>query len=101
MTRETKLEEVLRLTLESLRAKDYSTETLRRYRMKFHVLNSLAQSMGIVEPSDELFREYLRDTRNKYTGEYSVLKEREQIRVVNLIQSYITEKMSWSGSLGF
>ena len=42
MQKETKLEEVLRLTLESLREKEYSAETLRRYRKKFHVLNSLA-----------------------------------------------------------
>lgn len=37
-----------------------------------------------------MFREYLSDNKNKYTGEYSVLKERHGIRVVNLIKSYIT-----------
>lgn len=89
MQKETKLEEVLRLTLESLSTKEYSTETLLRYQKKFHALNSLAQSKGISEPSDELFQEYLSDCNNKYTGEYSVLKERQKIRVVNLIKSYI------------
>ncbi len=90
MQKETKLEEVLRLTLESLREKEYSAETLLRYQKKFHVLNSLAQSKGILEPSDELFQEYLSDCNNRYTGEYSVLKERQRIRVVNLIRSYIS-----------
>lgn len=89
MQKETKLEEVLRLTLESLREKEYSKETLLRYQKNFHVLNSLAQSKGISEPSDELFQEYLRDCNNKYTGKFSVLKERQKIRVVNLIRSYI------------
>lgn len=89
MQKETKLEEVLSLTLESLREKEYSAETLLRYWKKFHVLNSLAQSKGISEPTDELFHEYLSDCNNKYTGEYSVFKERERIRVVNLIRSYI------------
>ncbi len=55
MQKETKLEEVLRLTLESLSTKEYSTETLLRYQKKFYALNSLAQSKGISEPSDELF----------------------------------------------
>lgn len=32
MQKETKLEEVLRLTLESLREKEYSKETLLRYQ---------------------------------------------------------------------
>lgn len=89
MQKETKLEEVLRLTLESLREKGYGAETLLRYQKKFHVLNSLAQSKGISEPMDELFQEYLSDCNNRYTGGYSVFKERERIRVVNLIQSYI------------
>lgn len=91
MPEETKLEEVLRLTLESLKEKEYSTETLLRYQKKFHVLNSLAQNKGISEPSDKLFQEYLSDNKNKYTGEYSVLKERQRIRVVNLIKSYISD----------
>jgi len=90
MQKETKLEKVLRLTLESLREKEYSAETLLRYQKKFHVLNSLAQSKGISEPSDELFQEYLSDCINKYTGEYSVFKERQRIRGVNLIRSYIS-----------
>ena len=38
MQKETKLQEVLRCTLESLRDKEYSEETLRRYQKKFHVL---------------------------------------------------------------
>lgn len=89
MSKETKLEETLRLTLESLKEQEYSDETLFRYRQKFHVLNSLAQSLGISEPSEELFQIYLRNNRNKYTNEYSVLKERERIRVVNLIRSFV------------
>ncbi|WP_036945955.1 tyrosine-type recombinase/integrase, partial [Pseudobacteroides cellulosolvens] len=43
------------------------------------------------EPSDKLFQEYLSDNKNKYTGKYSVLKERQRIRVVNLIKSYISD----------
>jgi site-specific recombinase XerD len=91
MPEETKLEEVLRCTLESLKEKEYSAETLLRYQKKFHALNSLAQNRRISEPSDELFQEYLSDNKNKYTGEYSFLKERQRIRVVNLIKSYITD----------
>lgn len=91
MQKETKLEEVLRLTLESLKEKEYSAETLLRYQKKFYALNSFAQNKGISEPSDELFQEYLSDNKNKYTGEYSILKERQRIRVVNLIRSYITD----------
>lgn len=41
MPKETKLEEVLRSTLESLKEKDYSIETLLRYQGKFHVLISI------------------------------------------------------------
>lgn len=91
MPKETKLEVALRCTLESLKEKEYSAETLLRYQKKFHALNSLAQNKGISEPSNELFQEYLNDNKNKYTGEYSVLKERQRIRVVNLIKSYITD----------
>lgn len=91
MPEETKLEEVIRLTLESLKDKDYSVETLLRYQKKFNVLSSLAQSMGITDPSEELFQKYLNDNKNKYTGEYSVLKDRQRIRVVNLIKSYISK----------
>lgn len=90
MQKETKLEEILRLTLESLQKQDYSPETLLRYQQKFNVLNSIAKSKGISEPSNELFQEYLCDNKNKYTGEYSVFKERQRIRVVNLIKSYIS-----------
>ena len=36
MQKETRLQEVLRGTLESLRDKEYSEETLRRYQKKFH-----------------------------------------------------------------
>lgn len=90
MQKETKLEEILRLTLESLQKQEYSTETLLRYQKKFNALNSFAHSKGISEPSDELFQEYLNDNKNKYTGEYSVFKERQRIRVINLIKSYIT-----------
>lgn len=66
-------------------------ETLLRYQEKFHVLISIAQRKGISEPKEELFQEYLSNNKNKYTGEYSVLKERERIRVINLIKSYITD----------
>ena len=90
MQKETKLEEILRLTLESLQKQDYSPETLLRYQQKFDALNSFAQSRGIFDPSDDLFQEYLSNNKNKYTGEYSVLKERQRVRVVNLIKSYIT-----------
>ncbi len=89
MQKETMLEKVLRLTLQSLQEQGYSAETLLRYKQKFRVLNSLAQRKGISDPSDDLFQEYLSDNKNKYTGEYSVLKERQRIRVVNLIKSYI------------
>ena len=57
MQKETKLEEILRLTLESLQKQDYSPETLLRYQQKFDALNSFAQSRGIFDPSDELFQE--------------------------------------------
>jgi len=89
MQKETSLEETLRLTLESLQKQKYSTETLLRYKKKFDAFNSFAKSRGISVPSDELFEEYLSDNKNKYTGEYSVLKERQRIRVVNLVKSYI------------
>lgn len=89
MPKETKLEEVLRCTLESLKEKDYSIETRLRYQGKFHGLISIAQKKEISEPTEELFQEYLSNNKNKYTGEYSVLKERERIRVINLIKSYI------------
>lgn len=89
MPKETKLEEVLRCTLESLKKKDYSIETLMRYQGKFHVLISIAQKKGLSEPTEDLFQVYLSDNKNKYTGEYSALKERERIRVINLIKSYI------------
>lgn len=89
MQKETRLQEVLRCTLESLRDKEYSEETLKRYQKKFHLLDKIAQGMNIHEPSEELFNAYLNDCHNKYTGEYSILKERQRIRVVNLIKSYI------------
>lgn len=89
MPKETNLEEILRLTLESLRKQEYSKETLLRYQQKFRVLNSMAKSKGISKPTDELFQEYLRDCNNKYTGEFSIVKERQRIRVVNLIRSYM------------
>lgn len=38
MQKETKLEEILRLTLESLQKQKYSTETLLRYQKKFNAL---------------------------------------------------------------
>ena len=50
MQKETKLEEILRLTLESLQKQDYSPETLLRYQQKFDALNSFAQSRGIFDP---------------------------------------------------
>jgi hypothetical protein len=84
MQKETKLEEILRLTLESLQKQEYSTETLLRYQKKFNALNSFAHSRGISEPSDGLFQEYLSDNKNKYTGEYSVFKDRQRIRVLTL-----------------
>ena len=55
MQNETRLQKILRCTLESLRNKEYSKETLRRYQKKFHVLDKIAQSMNIYEPSEELF----------------------------------------------
>lgn len=57
MPKETKLEEVLRYTLESLKEKNYSVETLMRYQGKFRVLISIAQKRGISEPTEELFKE--------------------------------------------
>lgn len=89
MPKETKLEEVLHCTLESLKEKDYSIETLLRYQGKVHVLTSIAQKKRISEPIEELYQEYLGNNKNKYTGEHSALKERERIRVINLIRSYI------------
>lgn len=89
MHNETKIQEILRKILESLREKEYSEETIRRYRRKFNVLNKLAQSLDIQEPTDKLFSEYLKDCNNVYTGEFSVLKQRQRIRVVNLIKSFI------------
>ena len=88
MPKETKLEKTLRLTLESLKEQEYSEETLRRYQMRFNTLNSLARNAEITEPSEKLFALYLSDNKNKYTDKYSVLKERQRIRVVNLIRSY-------------
>ena len=89
MHSETKIQEILRKTLESLEEKEYSEETIRRYRQKFNVLNKLAQRLGVQEPTDMLFNEYLKDCNNVYTGEFSVLKQRQRIRVVNLIKSLI------------
>ena len=89
MHSETKIQEILRKTLESLEEKEYSEETIRRYRQKFNVLNKLAQRLGVQEPTDMLFNEYLKDCNNVYTGELSVLKQRQRIRVVNLIKSLI------------
>ena len=45
---------------------------------------------GFQNHPNGLFQEYLSDNKNKYTGEYSVFKDRQRIRVVNLIKSYIT-----------
>ena len=59
--------------------REYSEETLKRYQKKFHVLDKIARNMNICEPSEELFNAYLSDRHNKYTGEYSVLKERQRI----------------------
>ena len=89
MQKETELQRILRLTLESLKDKEYSKETLLRYQRKFKALNELAKSMNIHEPTEELFTEYLRNQYNSYTGEISVVKRRQRIRVVNLIKSYI------------
>lgn len=88
MPKETNSEEILRLTLESLK-KEYNKETLLRYQQKFRVLNPITKSKVMSKPMDELFQEYLRDCNNKYTGEFSILKERQRIRVVNLIRSYM------------
>ena len=76
MHSETKIQEILRKTLESLEEKEYSEETIRRYRQKFNVLNKLAQRLGVQEPTDMLFNEYLKDCNNVYTGEFSVLRQR-------------------------
>ena len=62
MHSETKIQEILRKTLESLKEKEYSEETIRRYRQKFNVLNKLAQRLGVQEPTDMLFNEYLKDS---------------------------------------
>lgn len=91
MQEETKLEQVLRLTLNSMQEKDYSPETIRRYRMRFNVLNTLARKLGIDEPSEGLFQEYLNDNKNRYTGEYTVFRHRQHVRTVNLIKSYISD----------
>lgn len=64
MHSETKIQKILRKTLESLKDKEYSEETIRRYRRKFNVLNKLAQSLDIQEPTDKLFSEYLKDCNN-------------------------------------
>ena len=64
MHSETKIQKILRKTLESLEEKEYSEETVRRYRRKFNVLNKLAQSLDIQEPTDKLFSEYLKDCNN-------------------------------------
>lgn len=56
MPKETKLEEVLRCTLESLRKKGYSIETLMRYQGKFHVLISIAQKRGFQNQQRTYFR---------------------------------------------
>ena len=47
MQKETKLEEILRLTLESLQKQEYSTETLLRYQKKFNtkVIKKVYQHM--------------------------------------------------------
>jgi integrase len=45
--------------------------------------------MNIHGPTEELFTEYLNDQYNSYTGEISVFKKRQRIRVVNLVKSYI------------
>ncbi len=64
MHSETKIQKILRKTLESLEEKEYSEETIRRYRQKFNVLNKLAQRLGVQEPTDMLFNEYLKDCNN-------------------------------------
>ena len=89
MQKETEIQRILRLTLESLKDKEYSEQTLLRYKRKFKELNKLAISMNIRCPTEELFNKYLDDQYNSHTGETSVYKKRQRIRVVNLVKSYI------------
>jgi len=88
MNKNTKLEVTLQLTLESLRKKQYSTETLRRYRIKFNGVIKLAEQMGIAEVNEELLQAYIDDDKNVYTGEFSILKQRQHLRTANLIRSF-------------
>jgi len=73
MNKNTKLEVTLQLTLESLRKKQYSTESLRRYRIKFNGVIKLAAQMGIAEVNEELLQAYIDDDKNVYTGEFSII----------------------------
>jgi site-specific recombinase XerD len=88
MNENTKLEETLQLTLESLREKQYSRESLRRYRIKFNGIIKHARHMGITDVTEELLQTYIDDDKNVYTGEFSILKQRQHIRTANLIRSY-------------
>lgn len=86
MPKENNLEKIFQLTLNSLKEQGYSNRTLSNYQKRFKTLSILAQKHGITEPCEKLFQLYLADNINKYTGNYSILKERQHIRVVNLIR---------------
>ena len=63
MQKETKLEEILRFTLESLKKQEYSTETLQRYQKKFNALNSFAHSRGFLSHPMDCFTNILVTTK--------------------------------------
>lgn len=88
MKENTKLEETLQFTLQSLREKQYREESLRRYRIKFNGVIRFAGQMGITEVTEELLQTYIDDDKNVYTGEFSILKQRQHIRTANLIRSF-------------
>lgn len=89
MNENTKLEETLQLTLKSLREKQYREESLRRYGIKFNSVIKLAKQMGITEVTEELLQTYIDDDKNVYTGEFSIVKQRQHIRTANLIRSFV------------
>jgi site-specific recombinase XerD len=91
MNQNTKLKETLQLTLESLRKRQYSEESLRRYRIKFNGVIKLAEQLEITEVTEELLQAYIDDDKNVYTGKFSILKQRQHIRTANLIRSFAND----------
>jgi len=83
------LNDIVQETIESLIAKDYKKTTIKGYRRRFNELQSLAKTMNISEPTEELFQEYVSDNTSYISGKYSACKERYKIRTVNLIRSVI------------